>query len=282
MYLFNTTRKMKENQPSSIPSLIKWTGSKRSQLKSISKEIPEFKRYFEPFLGGGAVLSIAAHPGAVAGDIYAPLIKLWSLIQTDPQLIVCDYEQQWTYLQTNTPDYYYTVRSRFNLNPNPLDLNFLIRTCVNGIIRFNKEGKFNNSFHLSRRGMQPTRFANTVAYWHDLIQGVKFVCQDYSETISEAKQGDFIYFDPPYAGNKMRYTDNLNIDKFFTELEELNRRNVKWALSFDGLRGTSDFSYPIPKSIYRQKLLLFSGNSPVRKVLGKNIEPVYEYLYMNY
>ena len=46
----------------SIPSLIKWTGSKRSQAKAIIKLIPTFKRYIEPFVGGGAMMYLAGHP----------------------------------------------------------------------------------------------------------------------------------------------------------------------------------------------------------------------------
>jgi hypothetical protein len=54
----------------SVPSLLKWTGSKRSQASSIADLIPPYRRYFEPFLGGGAVLFLAAYPDSVAGDAY--------------------------------------------------------------------------------------------------------------------------------------------------------------------------------------------------------------------
>ena len=61
----------------SIPPLIKWTGSKRSQAKFIVDYVPEHRRYFEPFLGGGALLFLLAGPNSVAGDVYCPLIDLW-------------------------------------------------------------------------------------------------------------------------------------------------------------------------------------------------------------
>ena len=59
-----------------IPSLIKWTGSKRKQAPLIAREAKSYNRYFEPFLGGGALLFLFAHEGAVASDIYEPLISL--------------------------------------------------------------------------------------------------------------------------------------------------------------------------------------------------------------
>jgi DNA adenine methylase len=185
-------------------------------------------------------------------------------------------------LQKDLPNYYYEVRDRFNRKPNPFDLNFLVRTCVNGIIRFNHDGQFNNSFHLSRKGMQPERFAKVVEAWHEVIKGVTFVCQDYAQTVAEAEEGDFVYFDPPYAGNNMRYTSGLDLDRFFGQLEELNRRNVKWALSFDGRRGSTDLSHPVSKELYKRKFLLPSGNSAVGKVLNGPVEQVHESLYLNY
>ena len=274
--------KSKPRRTRSIPSLIKWTGSKRAQALRIVEEMPEYRRYFEPFLGSGALLYLAAHPGAVSGDIYEPLVELWRLVQTNPQSVISDYKKQWVALQHDSPRYYYDVRNRFNSNPNPLDLNFLTRTCVNGIIRFNQMGEFNNSFHLSRKGMQPDRFAKVVADWHKIVRGVRFVCQDYAETLSDAREDDFVYLDPPYAGNNMRYTADLDMQRFWSQLEELNWRKVKWALSFDGQRGELDLSYPVPESIYVRKLLIPNGNSPIGKVLNGPIEQVYESLYLNY
>ena len=180
------------------------------------------------------LLFLAARPGSVAGDIYRPLIDLWDLVQTDPALVVRDYEKQWHCLQEDLPGYYYAVRDRFNKTAAALDLNFLMRTCVNGIVRFNDLGKFNNSFHLSRKGMEPQRFKKTVKIWHEVIQGMQFVCQDYADTVGEAREGDFVYFDPPYAGNKQRYTHDLDLDRFFGILESLNRRQVKWRFRSTG------------------------------------------------
>lgn len=280
-----------------VPPLFKWTGSKRSQAASIMDLMPPYERYFEPFVGGGAVLYHAATPGSAAGDLYGPLIELWQLVQSEPERLVDDYRRQWTLLQEELdrlgdgwktaadeliPIYYYQVRDRFNAEPNPLDLNFLLRTCVNGIVRFNSAGQFNNSFHLSRRGMQPERFAKSVAAWNPRLQGVRFVCQDYEATVAEARPGDFVYFDPPYAGNQQRYTQNLDCERFFAVLEGLNRRGVRWALSFDGRRGSQDLTYAVPRELYRRQVYLASGNSAVHKVLNGPVEAVQESLYLNY
>ena len=279
-----------------IPSLIKWTGSKRSQASSIKAVMPQYQRYLEPFLGGGAVLFTAAVPGSIASDIYSPLIKLWQLVQRDPARVTENYRQQWlavnleldgldpTNLPTSgrIPAYFYEVRDRFNQTQNPLDLNFIMRTCVNGIVRFNDKGEFNNSFHLSRRGMEPDRFEKIVTAWNQSIQGVDFICQDYSSTLDLAEVGDFVYLDPPYAGNKQRYIDDLDIPRFFTSLESLNSKGVNWALSFDGRRGDQNLIHNVPKSLYKRHLMLSSGLSSVNKVLNGPMDAVEESLYLNY
>jgi DNA adenine methylase len=218
----------------------------------------------------------------VAGDLYAPLIELYRRVQADPEAVIRHYDVQWRTLQRRLPDHYYRVRERFNRDKDPLDLCFLLRTCVNGIVRFNDAGEFNNSFHLSRRGMQPARFDQAVRAWHERLASVELVCQDYEATLADARAGDFTYLDPPYAGNKQRYIADLDCERFFTVLESLNRRGVRWAWSFDGERGSTDLRTSLPKDLYRRRLVLASGHSAVGKVLNGPVENVKESLYLNY
>lgn len=265
-----------------VPSLLKWTGSKRSQAARIAAYAPAFDRYYEPFLGGGALLYLLAKPGAIAADIYAPLTAFWAMVRDEPERLIADYARQWAALQEDLPGYFYVVRDRFNTTQQPEDLNFLMRTCVNGIVRFSKKGDFNNSFHLSRKGMLPHRFAGIVRSWTDRLKGVEVRSGDFEETTADAKAGDFVYLDPPYAGNKQRYIGDLDVARFSEVLDRLNRRGVRWALSFDGARGSTVYDHTIPSEIYRRKVLLNSGYSAVAKVLNGPVEMVTESLYLNY
>lgn len=290
------TAEWKPPIPLTVPSLIKWTGSKRSQASAILLLLPPYRRYFEPFVGSGALLFSAAVPGSVAGDVYKPLIDLWRLIQSDPVAVVDNYRAQWTALTAELdqldlenlpqkellPVYFYKVRERFNRTRDPLDLNFIMRTCVNGIVRFSSKGIFNNSFHLSRRGMEPDRFEKVVEAWQQAIQGVDFVCQDYELTIERSTANDFVYLDPPYAANKQRYAEDLDLARFFAALERLNQKGVKWALSFDGRRGVQNLVHDVPKDLYKRHLLISSGSSAVNKVLNGPLEDVEESLYLNF
>lgn len=279
-----------------IPSLIKWTGSKRKQAPLIAREAKSYNRYFEPFLGGGALLFLFAHDGAVASDIYEPLIELWKIVQDNPEAVISDYTEKWNALNIEykelqlkhvknadgLPKVFYDCRTRFNKTHNPLDLNFIMRTCVNGIVRFNGEGEFNNSFHLSRQGMKPEMFAKNVRVWNERIKGVNFECQSYEETLAQAKAGDFVYFDPPYADSHNRYIKDLNLQNFFNELDKLNSKNIFWALSFDGSRAGTNYFSDMPKELYKRKLSLSNGNSAVSKILNAKQEEVTESLYLNY
>ncbi len=274
----------KENHTShgDVPSLLKWTGSKRSQAARIAAFTPCHERYYEPFLGGGALLYMLGKPGAVGGDIYAPLVAFWKMVRDNSERLIADYTEQWNALQADLPGYFYVVRARFNAEQRPEDLNFLMRTCVNGIVRFSKGGQFNNSFHLSRKGMLPQRFAKIVRQWSMHVQGMEFRHGDFAETTADAKAGDFLYLDPPYAGNKQRYIGDLDLIRFYDVLNNLNSRGVKWALSFDGMRGQTAYDYKLPPGIYKRKEYLNSGYSAVAKVLNGPVEMVTESLYLNY
>ena len=243
---------------------------------------PTFKSYYEPFLGGGALLYLLACPGAIAADVYSPLIAFWKMVRDEPEYLIDNYRQQWSILQESLPEYFYIVRDRFNASGQPEDLNFLMRTCVNGIVRFSKKGDFNNSFHLSRKGMLPSRFAKVVRAWTPKLQAVELRCGDFEETLHDALKGSFVYMDPPYAGNKQRYIGDLDLPRFYNTLENLNHRDVKWALSFDGTRGATDYKHTIPKDVYRRRIMLNSGYSAVAKVLNGPVEMVTESLYLNY
>lgn len=219
---------------------------------------------------------------AICGDICEPLIEFWKIVQNNPQEVIKYYSEEWNRLQKDGYEVYYDIRSRFNKDKSPLDLLFLSRTCVNGLIRFNAEGEFNNSFHHTRKGINPNRFEKIVLDWHERIRNVQFLCGDYRETTQTATRNDIIYLDPPYENTKGRYYGTINYSEFYMYLEDLNHRGIRYILSFDGVRGEKEYGTGIPKELYVKKLLLASGNSSFKKVMDKSNEQVYEALYLNW
>lgn len=263
--------------------IIKWSGSKRSQASEIVSLFPKkINIYFEPFLGGGAILGALSPLKAICGDICVPLIKIWNIVKTNPELLSKEYEKRWVRLYNEGHLYYYKARKEFNINKSPFDLLFLSRTCVNGLIRFNRNGGFNNSYHLSRKGIQPAKFKKIIYKWSKIIKGYKFFIKDYRELTKNAGSADFIYLDPPYFNTQGRYFGGIVFNDFLEYLQNLNKRKIRFALSYDGKRGNKNYIAEIPKSLYKHHLLLHSGNSSFRKLQNKKIEPVYESLYLNF
>jgi DNA adenine methylase len=266
-----------------IQSFVKWSGSKKSQAEKIIGYFPEsFNTYYEPFLGGGSILGALKPKKAICGDVCFSLIKLWEEVQNNPEKASTEYKKKWNDLDKKGYTYFLKIRSDFNQLKLPFDLLFLTRTCVNGLIRFNKKGEFNNSFHHSRKGMNPLTLEKIIFTWSKIIKDYKFYCKDYRELTKKAKKGDFIYLDPPYFHTKGRYFGAINFDDFMKYLDEINKKGIKYALSFDGQRGDKSYTVKIPKKLYRRHIYLHSGNSTFRKVQDKKVEKVYESLYLNY
>ena len=263
--------------------VIKWSGSKRSQSAKIKEYLPEtFDRYFEPFIGGGSMLYAIGPDNAVCGDICAPLIALWNAIRIDPEGLAEAYRLRWTRLQTEGYQAYYEIREDFNRDHAPEDLLFLSRTCVNGLIRFNADGDFNNSLHHTRPGIAPDRLAEIIRDWSAHIQCAEFMAADYTVTTETAKAGDLIYLDPPYFHTKGRYYGTIDFDAFTAYLEQLNCRGIRYMLSFDGIRGKDDFTVALPKDLYKRHVFIPSGNSSFKKVMDKENVQVLESLYLNW
>ena len=273
-----------ESLLSTIKPAIKWSGSKRSQAAFIAGLAPSFNRYFEPFVGGASVAYSLEPELGIAGDLSKPLIELWNLILRSPDEAADYYQKHWEQLQADKPDHFYTVREYFNRTGDPRALLFLSRTCVNGLIRFNSSGEFNNSFHLSRPGINPATLRGILRDWSARLSNMTFLHGDYRETTTSAKKGDFIYLDPPYMNTVGRYFKQPTIDyaEFFDYLDALNSQGVRWALSFDGSRGDKTYEHSLPCDLYKAEVSLKSGNSTFRRVIDKKIEPVYESLFLNY
>ncbi|GIK41706.1 MAG: hypothetical protein BroJett011_55390 [Chloroflexota bacterium] len=263
--------------------VIKWSGSKRAMVAWLAYLLPEAERYFEPFVGGGAMLPFRPSHTAIAGDVIAELIDLWKVIRDTPELTAQEYEIRWRHLQTEGHTAYYEIRNSFNTTRNPHDLLFLTRTCVNGLIRFNSNREFNNSLHHTRPGISPARLQGIIHQWSRVTQGVEFIAADYRHTLASVRAGDLVFLDPPYGGTKGRYVpDEFNLEEFYEELKRLNIVGAKWILTFDGTAGHRSYESTIPTALYEEQLALPTGNSPFTKLMKTGLDRVVESVYLNF
>ena len=266
-----------------LPPVIKWSGSKRNAAGLIGKLIPSAERYFEPFLGGGAVLPFRKSTEGLAGDSIPELIALWNAIKTNPLNTADEYRKRWDRLQRDGHQVYYEVRDRFNATRNEYDFLFLTRTCVNGLIRYNAQGEFNNSFHLTRPGINPGTLEKIIGQWHTIVKEVSFYHCDYRTLLKEVKKNDFIFLDPPYGGTKGRYTKTaFDLQEFFNQLDALNCIGAKWILTFDGAAGRREYGYTVPQELYKSKLDMTTGLSPFTRMMKTSVDEVHESVYLNF
>lgn len=269
--------------------VIKWSGSKRSQAEQILKYFPrEIDTYYEPFCGGASVLRRLLESDIrvkhyVCSDINKGLIDLWNEIINNPANVVSHYANLWAELNKDNDKnrkraFFESIRSRYNQEHNPLDFMFIMRTTTNGMPRYNKNGDFNNSFHITRNGINPTTLEKIIFEWSKLLKthNVEFIHCSY-QAITPTKN-DFVYLDPPYANTKGMYYGAINYEEMWSWLRNLP---CKYALSFDGISGKEDNTQEIPRDIYTRHEYLLSGNSSFKRTIGKsNDSIVYESLYV--
>lgn len=169
--------------------------------------------WIEPFFGSGVVGFNMKPRRALFADTNPHLINFYTDIQTkriSPQLVREHLENEGANLKRDGEDYYYFIRERFNSSFNSLDFLFLNRSCFNGMIRFNRTGKFNVPFCRKENRFAKayiTKIVNQIGNIQTLIlnHDWKFLVQDFRETMKHAKKGDFIYCDPPYIDRHVDY-----------------------------------------------------------------------------
>lgn len=264
--------------------LIKWTGGKRRQARRIVEHFPrKIATYFEPFLGGGAVLyellgSNLQVDRIECSDRCAPLIELWQVVRDDPEGLVRRYAEGWATLRSQGKGFYYEVRDRFNRTGDPYLFFFLLRTCRNGLVRFNRDGLFNSGFHGARPGMDPETVEAVLADWWRRLgtRPVRFAVRDYREVASGA--GDLLYLDPPYLNEDGQYYSGIiDFPEFFGWLRGQRGDSL---LSLNGFLGDEDRTVAVPGDLYDEHLLLDNGVSPFDRLNGEAALPMTDSLYI--
>lgn len=274
-----------------LQPIIKWSGSKRSQAKQICKNIiKEYQTYYQPFCGGCSMLFYILNyynfnfKKYICSDLNKGLIDTFNLIKNNPKQLQLSYFKLWNQLNKDNDCerkkvYFNQIRKQFNKTGNPNLFLFIMRTATNGMPRYNQNGQFNNSFHVTRNGMYPQQLSKILYEWSNLLNqyNVEFINQSYQQI--NPLQKDFVYLDPPYASTKGMYYGTIDFQKLWQFLKNLK---CDYIMSFDGIAGQQNMIYNVPENIYNKHLLIDSGNSSFRRVIGNNKNcNVKESLYLN-
>ena len=177
---------------------VKWAGGKRQLLDVLMKNLPpKFNTYVEPFVGGGALLFELIPKRAIISDTNYELINAYRVIRDNVEELIDSLKNH-----VNDEGYYYRVRA---LNPSTLTpverasrFIYLNKTCYNGLYRENSRGEFNVPFGKYKNPKICDEENLRVVSEFLRSADVQILYQDYKETCKLAREGDFVYLDPPY------------------------------------------------------------------------------------
>lgn len=223
-----------------IKPFVKWAGGKTQILDKIRPLLPpNYGTYFEPFIGGGALLFSIAPNSAVIADSNSELIAAYKCFQTENEYSMLINELLNHQLNHNE-EYFYKIRAMdreidYENYPNYIKaarMIYLNKSCFNGLYRVNSKGYFN---------VPSGKYKTVNAYDKDLFDNLReffsnnkfrILNDDFEKVVSSAKKNDFVYFDPPYdtfdeQNNFTTYTKNTfgkneqaRLAKVFKELSE--------------------------------------------------------------
>lgn len=242
MNLEGEAKRMKKNNL--VTPVVKWVGGKRQLLGNITKYIPKYTTYYEPFLGGGAVLFELQPNRAIVNDINSELVNLYNVIKTDVDSLIEDLKKH-----TNEEDYFYSIREldRDTEKYNQLSrvekasrIIYLNKTCYNGLFRVNKAGEFNTPFgNYKNPNIVNEITLRAVSNYLNKTK-VTILCTDFVEALKGAGKDSFVYLDPPYdpvsltasftGYDKGGFSKNEQI-RLKETCDNLHKKGVKFLLS---------------------------------------------------
>lgn len=246
-------------------------------------------RLVEPFCGSAALSIAASARGQVRrfwlNDYNKPLAQLLALMIESPKELAKAYEEVWRDHGTDTLEHYYQIREQFNRSQEPRLLLYLLARCVKGAVRYNSEGLFNQSPDKRRVGTRPATMRENIGTISALLRGRSLITAlSYEEVLAKTSAGDLVYMDPPYQGvcgeRDSRYFSGISFDGFVEELEKLNRRGIRYIVSYDGRLGTKSYGKPLPARLRLKLVELHAGRSSQATLLGRE-ELTVESLYLS-
>lgn len=264
--------------------IVKWVGGKRQLMFELLKNMPEnYNRYFEPFIGGGALFFYLQPDNAYISDMNEELINLYQVVRDNVDELVADLQKH-----DISKEYFMEIRNidRTEEYESWSDVQkasrfiYLNRTCFNGMYRVNSKGEFNVPFghYKNPRILDENNLINC----SNLLQRTEIKHADFSEILKKVKKGDFVYFDPPYVplsetSSFTSYTkDGFDIDMQFKlrdVCDELDSMGVKFLLSNSDTKLVNELyeNYNIKKVFAsRQINANADGRGKITEVLVRN------------
>lgn len=230
-----------------IRPFVKWAGGKRQIIDKLLKYIPEeYNCYYEPFVGGGALLFELTPKKAVINDSNEELMNVYRVLKDEDEYTkMCHLLD--SYETKHDEEFFYRIRNKDRDKEKLLRMSnharaartlYLNKACFNGLYRVNSKGQFNVPYGKKEKvnTYEGENLLKVCMYLS--MNDVSIRCTDFEEALKDAKEGDFVYLDPPYDTMSNAFTTYTDI-KFGKEeqmrvcevFKDLDRRGVKVMLS---------------------------------------------------
>jgi DNA adenine methylase len=223
----------------------KWVGGKRQLLPEILKLERQFEynRYFEPFIGGGAVFFELQPESAVINDWNWDLINCYRMIRDNHRELIELLNQHSAH---NSKEYYLAVRevdrderiSKMTDVERAARVLYMLRVDFNGLYRVNAKNQFNVPYgkYKNPKIVDPELLNEISSYLNQ--KDIQIMQGDFLKATEDAQAGDLIYFDPPYiplnetssftsyTENGFGHADQIRLRDEFIRLDQLGARVI--------------------------------------------------------
>ncbi len=276
---------MKKNKL--IAPFLKWVGGKRQLMPAIKELLPEkFTTYYEPFIGGGAVLFNIQPKKAVINDSNEELINVYEVVKNNPDELIMDLKSH-----KNESDYFYDIRAldrkddfkKLSKIKKASRVIFLNKTCYNGLYRVNNSGEFNSPFgkYKNPNIVNESTIRAVSKYFNN--NDITILNGDFEDAVKGIRKGAFVYFDPPYHPVSQSSNFTGYVPGGFDMFEQVRLRDLCIELDKKGVNFLlSNSSTPLIKDLYKDfNIKIVKANRVINSNAKKRGE-IDEVLIRNY
>lgn len=273
---------------------LRWAGGKRRLTNLLIQAFPQdfdpkVNKFFEPFIGGGALMLATGNKNAemyipgknlVINDSNPDLVIVYKVIKKQLPELLAELDklsknlskEEFERVRSSSPNTNVARAARFI---------YLNKTCFNGLWRVNSSGQFNVPWGKLKNPL--IYDASNLEACRKRLTGAKITVGGFSEAVTLAKKNDLVYFDPPYlplsaSSSFSQYSkDNFGVrdhEELAETISRLTRKGVYVILSNSD---TPETRRIFGKTLTLRQIMMnrsisaaSHARTPVNEVLGTN------------
>lgn len=220
----------------------KWTGGKRKLIPKLKELMPEiYGNYYEPFIGGGALFFELSPQVAIINDFNEELINCYIQIKENPIKLI---EILKIHKEKNSKEYYLEIRGldrtdkfkELSKVERAARIMYMLRVDFNGLYRVNSKNQFNVPYgNYANPKIVDEELINNISNYLNTYD-ITITSGDFEDSVSTVKEGDFVYFDPPYIPLNETSSFTSYTHEGFSYEDQVRLRNTVRRLTEKGVK----------------------------------------------